>query len=78
MAGLPAPGIRQTGFYTIIFKRTVKEVGERGAEDFTLKTTLKKGVAAGKSSVEKLGEKGRESTEKIWRKYGEYYFGYSR
>ncbi len=24
MAGLPAPGIRQTGFYTIIFKRTAK------------------------------------------------------
>jgi len=64
MAGLPAPGIRQTGFYTIIFKRTVKEVGERGAEDFT----LKKGVDAGKSSVEKLGEKGRESMEKIRRK----------
>src|SRR4030065_1522596 len=36
-AELSPPRIRQTGFYTIIFKRPVEEVGEMGAEDFTLK-----------------------------------------
>src|SRR3990170_3574069 len=46
-AELSPPRIRQTGFYTIIFKRPVEEVGEIGAEDFTLKTTEEKGVEKG-------------------------------
>lgn len=45
-AGLPAPGIRQTGFYTIIFKRPVTEgldekSVEKVAEETTQKTTQK-------------------------------------
>lgn len=50
VAGLPRPNIRQSGFYTIVFKRPTESEVKKEAEDITKETTQE-------SWVIKLGER---------------------
>jgi len=62
VAGLAAPNIRQTGFYTIVFKRPVESEVKKDVEHITQETTQKSWV---KRLGEKLGEKLGENEQKI-------------
>jgi ATP-dependent DNA helicase RecG len=62
VAGLPRPKIRQSGFYTIVFKRPTESEVKKEAEDIAKETTQKSWVI---KLDEKLGENERRVLE-IW------------
>lgn len=60
-AGLSAPNIRQSGFYTIIFKRPVESEVKKDAEDIAQKSTVKSTVKSNVKSTVKILEAIKEN-----------------
>src|SRR3990170_4226906 len=60
-AGLPPPKIRQSGFYTITFKRPVESETKKDAEDIAQKSTVKSTVKSNVKSTVKILEAIKEN-----------------